>query len=54
MTQKNLQSKHSSDYLLLKILQEAMYLASLTWAKSLTKFNPQIQDFKRVLYLISK
>ena len=26
-----------------------MYFASLTWAESLTKFNPQIQDFKRVL-----
>ena len=31
-----------------------MYLASPTWAKSLTKFNPQIQDFERVLYLICK
>ena len=38
--------------LLLKISQEAMYLASPTWAKSLTKFNLQIQDFKRVLDLI--
>ena len=28
--------------------------ASSTWAKLLTKFNPQIQDFKRVLDLISK
>ena len=26
-----------------------MYFASQTWANSLTKFNPQIQDFKRVL-----
>ena len=26
-----------------------MHFASPTWAKSLTKFNPQIQDFKRVL-----
>ena len=34
-----------------KILQEAMYLTPLTWAKSLTKFNPKIQDFKRVLDL---
>ena len=28
-----------------------MYLASPIWIKSLTKFNPQIQDFKRVLDL---
>ena len=41
-------------YLLLKILQEAMYFASTTWAKFLTKFNPKIQDFKRVLDLIYK
>ena len=26
-----------------------MHFASPTWAKSLTKFNPQIQDFKDVL-----
>ena len=45
---------NSSNYLLLKILQEAMYLASPTWAKSLTKFNPRIQNFKRVMNLISK
>ena len=30
MTKKNLQSKNSSDYLLLKILYEAMYFASPT------------------------
>ena len=41
--------KYSIDLLLLKSLQEAMYFASPTWAKSLIKFNPQIQDFKRVL-----
>ena len=29
-----------------------MYFASPTWVKSLTKFNPQIQDFKRALDLI--
>ena len=51
---KNLPSKYSIDYLLLKILQEAMYHASSTRTKSLTKFNPQIQDFKRVLHLICK
>ena len=44
----------SRDYLLLKILQEAIYFASPTWAKSLTKFNPQIQDSKRNLDLIYK
>ena len=32
-----------------KILLDAMYLTSLyTWAKSLTKFNPKMQGFKRV------
>ena len=34
-----------------KILQEAMYFTSPTWAKSLTKFNLKMQDFKRVLDL---
>ena len=43
MTKQNLQIKYSSDYYLLKILQEAMYLASPTWTKSLTKFNPRIK-----------
>ena len=43
------QGKYSIDSLLLKILQEAMYFASSTWTKSITKFNPKIQDFKRVL-----
>ena len=28
-----------------------MYLTSPTWAKLLTKFNPKMQDFKRVLDL---
>ena len=32
-----------------KILQKAMYLTSPTWAKSRTKFNPKMQDFKRDL-----
>ena len=48
------QGKYSSDYLLLKTLQEATYPASSTWAKSLTKFNLKMRDFKRVLDLISK
>ena len=33
----------------LGLLLKAMHYASPTWAKSLTKFNPQIQDFKRAL-----
>ena len=38
-------------YVLQKILQEAMCLASSTWAESLTKFNLKMRDFKRVLDL---
>ena len=34
-----------------KMLQEAMYFTSPTWAKSLTKFNLKIEDFKSVLDL---
>ena len=39
-----------------KILQEAMYSTLLPpiWAKSRTKFNPKMQDFKRVLDLNCK
>ena len=37
-----------------KILQETMYLTYPTWAKSLTKFNTKMQDFKRVLNLNCK
>ena len=37
-----------------KILLEAMYLTFPTWTKSLTKFNPKMQDFKRVLDLNCK
>ena len=33
----------------LGLLLKAMHCASSTWAKSLTKFNPQIQDFKSAL-----
>ena len=51
---KIFQGKYSIDQLLLKILQEAIHFASPTTAKSLTKFNRQIQDFKRVLDLICK
>ena len=37
-----------------KILQEAIYLTSPTWAKSLTKFNSKMQDFERVVDLNCK
>ena len=48
----NLLGKFLSELLFAaKILQEAMYFTSPTWAKSLTKFNPKMQDFKRVLDL---
>ena len=38
-------------YLLLKYCRRQCTLPPLTWAKSLTKFNPKMQDFKRVLDL---
>ena len=41
-------------YLLLKFLLEAMNLAPPNWAKSLAKFNPKMQHFKRVLSLTCK
>ena len=31
-----------------------MYFTSPTWAKALTKFNPEMQYFKRILDLNSK
>ena len=45
--------KSSSELLFTaKILQEApMYLTFLCWAKSLTKFNTKMADFKRVFGL---
>ena len=42
------------DYLLLKYCRRQCTLLSPTRAKSLTKFNPKMQDFKRVLDLNSK
>ena len=36
-------------YLLLKYCRRQCSLLLLTWANSLTKFNPKMQDFKRVL-----
>ena len=41
-------------YLLLKYCTRQRTLLSPTWAKSLTKFNPKMQDFKRVLNLNCK
>ena len=50
--QKSLKENRRGDYcLLLKVLPEAMYLTSTLWAKSLPKFNPKRQDFKRVFDL---
>ena len=41
-------------YLLLKYCRRQCSLLPPTWAKSLTKFNPNMQDFKRVLDLNCK
>ena len=41
-------------YLLLKYRRRQCTLLPPTWAKSLTKFNPKMQDFKRVLGLNCK
>ena len=41
-------------YLLLKYCRRQCTLLPQTWAKSLTKFNPKMQDFKRALDLNSK
>ena len=41
-------------YLLLKYCKRLCTLLTPTWAKSLTKFNPKMQDFKRVLDLNCK
>ena len=41
-------------YLQLKYCRRQGTLLPPTWAKSLTKFNPKMQDFKRVLYLNCK
>ena len=40
--------------LLLKYCMSQCTLLPPTWAKSLTKFNPKMQDFKRVLDLNCK
>ena len=41
-------------YLLLKYCRRRCTLLPLSWAKSLTKFNPKMQDFKCVLDLNCK
>ena len=41
-------------YLQLKYCRRQCTLLLPTWAKSLTKFNPKMQDFKRVLDLNCK
>ena len=41
-------------YLLLKYCRRQCTLLPPTWANSLTKFNPKMQDFKRVLDLNCK
>ena len=41
-------------FLLLKYSRRQCTLLPLTWAKSLTKFNPKMQDFKPVLDLNCK
>ena len=41
-------------YLLLKYCRRQCTLLLPTWAKSLTKFNPKMQGFKRVLDLNCK
>ena len=41
-------------YLLLKYCRRQCTLLPPTWAKPLTKFNPKMQDFKRVFDLNSK
>ena len=41
-------------YLLLKYCRRQSTLLPPTWAKSLTIFNPKMQDFKRVLDLNCK
>ena len=41
-------------YLLLKYCKRQCTLLPPTWAKSLTKFNPKMQDFKRILDLNCK
>ena len=43
-----------SYYLLLKYCSSQCTLLPPSWAESLTKFRPKMQDFKRILDLICK
>ena len=48
--QKSFKANLREHYLMLKMLQKAMYL-DFTDLDQVTKFNPKMQDFKRVLDL---
>ena len=48
MKQKSPKANLRVNYLMLKMLHKAMYLASPDLGR-ITKFNPKMQDFKRVL-----
>ena len=50
MTQQNSQVNLGAKYLMLKMLQKKIYLASPDLGQ-ITKFNPKMQDFKQVLNL---
>ena len=53
--QKSLKEDFRVDFdLLLKYCRRQCMLFSRTWAKSLTNFNPKMQDFKRALGLYGK
>ena len=49
--QKSSKANLQEHYLILKMLQKAMYL-NFPDLGQITKFNPKIEDFKRVLDLI--
>ena len=51
---KTIISFRVDSYLLLKYCRRQCALLPPTWAKSFTKFNPKMQDFKRVLDLNCK
>ena len=48
--QKSSKANLQLHYLMVKMLQKAMYL-NFPDLGQVTKFNPKMQDFKRVLYL---
>ena len=53
-TKISMENLRLDGYLLLKYRRRQCTLLPPTWAKSLTKFNPKMQDFKRVLGLNCK